>query len=205
MKLKIGTSLLFALPFFASAQTLSAQGFIASFLVFSNNVLIPFLLGIAFLFFIFNVIRFFVAGGSNEDGRTNAKNLAIYGVLAFVIIVVFWGIVNLLAGSLGFAGKNLPTPDYLEKRGISFPTSNSQPTPNTGSAVPTTNSGPTNLLPPSMGGPAQNAAPAPTNPTATSPTAPAAVPPSNGGPAIENVYCSGNTGFDANGNPCGIY
>lgn len=133
MNLKLGTSLLLALPFLASAQGLSAQGFIASFLIFANTVLIPFLLGIAFLFFIFNVIRFFVAGGGNEDDRTKAKDLAIYGVLAFVIMVVFWGIVNLLAGSLGFAGKNVPTPDYLEKNGKSFPTSNS----NSPSASPT--------------------------------------------------------------------
>ncbi len=110
-------------PSIVLAQTLSAQGFIASFLGFSNTVLIPFLLGIAFLFFVFNVIRFFVAGGGNEDDHTKAKNLAMYGVLAFVIMVVFWGIVNLLAGSLGFAGKNIPTPDYLEKNGTSFPAS----------------------------------------------------------------------------------
>jgi hypothetical protein len=196
-------TVLLVLPTVVSAQALSAQGFIKNFLIFSNTVLIPFLLGIAFLFFAFNAIRFFVVGGSNDDGRENARNLAIYSVLAFVIIVVFWGIVNLLAGSLGFAGKNLPTPDYLEKRGISFPASNSQPAPNTGSAVPTNNSGPTNLLPPSMGGPAQNAAPAPTNPTPTSPTAPSNVPPSGGGPAVVDVNCS--NGIDSNGNPCGIY
>jgi hypothetical protein len=198
MKLKIG-SLLFVLPLFASAQALSAQSFIANFLVFSNTVLIPFLLGIAFLFFIFNVIRFFVAGGGNEDARTNAKNLAIYGVLAFVTMVVFWGIINLLAGSLGFAGKNVPTPDYLERNGKSFPAVNSQPTPNTGNAVPGNNSGPTNLLPPSLGGPAENAAPAPVNPS----TAPTAIPPSGGGPAEENINCP--NGIDSNGNPCGIY
>lgn len=154
MKLKIGTLILFVLPFFVSAQGLSAQGFIASFLAFSNKVLIPFLLGAAFLFFVFNVVRFFVAGGGNEDSRTNAKNLAIYGVLAFVIMVVFWGIVNLLAGSLGFAGKNVPTPDYLQKNGTEFKTNNNtSPTQNanrngapaTPAGVPTPAQPPTNV------------------------------------------------------------
>ncbi len=200
MKTKLGISFLFALPFFVSAQGLSAQGFIASFLAFSNKILIPFLLGAAFLFFIFNVIRFFVVGGGNEDDRTNARSLATYGVLAFVIIVVFWGIVNLLAGSLGFAGKNVPTPDYLEKNGKSFPAVNSQPTTNPGSAVPANGNGPTNILPPSMGGPATNAVPQQTNPNT-----PNALPPSNGGPNRVQIGCSGNTGFDENGNPCGIY
>lgn len=196
MKLKIGSFFLFALPFFASAQTLSAQGFITNFLIFANTVLVPFLLGIAFLFFVFNVIRFFVAGGGNEDSRTNAKSLAIYGVLAFFIMVVFWGIVNLLSGSLGFAGKNVPTPDYLQKNGTTFNTTNTN-TQNT-NAVPTTNNGPTNILPPSLGGPAANGNPAPANPPA-----PSAVPPSGGGPAVVDVNCP--NGIDSNGNPCGIY
>ena len=199
MKLTIGSFLLVAVPFLASAQTLSAQGFIASFLVFSNKVLIPFLLGIAFLFFVFNVFRFFIVGGSSDDGREKAKDLALYSVLAFVIIVVFWGIVNLLSSSLGFNDGNTPTPDYLEKNGTTL--KNNPPTPSSNTnrnAVPTNNSGPTNLLPPSMGGPAQNGSPVPSNPPA-----PSAIPPSGGGPAVEDTNCS--NGFDSDGNVCGIY
>ena len=108
------------LPTIALAQTLSAQGFIAGLLAFTNSVLIPFLLGFAFLFFVFNAFRFFVVNGGNEDGQKNAKNLAIYGVLAFVILIVFWGVVNLLVSSIGLNGKNTPTPDYLEKNGTDF-------------------------------------------------------------------------------------
>lgn len=103
------------LPTVALAQTLSAQGFIKGFLAFSNKTLIPALIGIAFLLFVINVIRFFVIQGGEEDGRKNAKNLAVYSVLAFVILIVFWGVVNLLAGSLGFNTATSPTPDYLQK------------------------------------------------------------------------------------------
>jgi heme/copper-type cytochrome/quinol oxidase subunit 4 len=147
MKVKLGISLFLALPFFVSAQGLSAQGFIASFLTFSSKVLIPFLLGIAFLFFVFNVIRFFVVGGGNEDSRENARNLATYGVLAFVIIVVFWGVVNLLSNSLGFGGANVPTPDYLQKNGVNFPTSNARPTTNNTNGTQSTNNGTANAVP----------------------------------------------------------
>ena len=172
MKLKIGSFLLFALPFFALAQTTSAQSFIGNFLTFSNTVLIPFLIGIAFLFFTFNVIRYFVIGGGNDEGREKARNLALYGVLAFFIIVIFWGIVNILSSSLGFDGKHTPTPDYLEKNGTTFqPTTVNTPARTNGT----------------------------TNATPGSPSQPSAVPPSN------NLGCVGNTGFDENGNPCGIY
>jgi succinate dehydrogenase/fumarate reductase cytochrome b subunit len=103
------------LPYAASAQTLTAQSFIANFLTFTNTVLIPFLIAIAFLLFIINVIRFFVVQGGDEKSHENARSLATYGILAFVVLVVFWGVVNLLASSLGYAGKSAPVVDYVQK------------------------------------------------------------------------------------------
>ena len=149
MKFTIGSFLLLVLPFLASAQGISAQGFIKNFLVFSNTVLIPFLLGIAFLFFVFNAFRFFIVGGSTDDGREKAKDLALYGVLAFVIIVVFWGIVNLLSSSLGFNDGNTPTPDYLEKNGTTLKDNAPTPSSNTNrNAVPTPSAVPAPTQPP---------------------------------------------------------
>ncbi len=162
-------SLFPVLPTIALAQTLSAQGFIKGFLAFSNKTLIPALLGIAFLLFVINVIRFFVIQGSEEDGRENAKNLALYSVLTFVVLIVFWGVINLLAGSLGFSGKSAPTPDYLEKNEEALKrTPVRNPAVNSGSpsqgnpnppVAPDTNDQPgepINLLPPQYGGPAEN-------------------------------------------------
>ena len=84
-------------------------------MTFSNNTLIPFLLGLAFLFVVINAIRFFVIGGAEAPSQEKAKALAIYGVAAFVVIVIFWGVVNLLSSSLGFTGKKMPTPDYEQQ------------------------------------------------------------------------------------------
>lgn len=186
-KVLVFISLFPILPSIALAQTLSAQGLIGKFLAFSNKVLIPFALGVAFLFFLINVIRFFVIQGSEEDGRKNAKNLAIYGVLGFVILVVFWGIVNLLAGSIGLNAETAPTPDYLQKNEGSLDRSSAR-NPGTanagtgGTGSPETTSDnenpgqPINLLPPAFGGPEDNAG-----------------------------ECANGRGFDSNGNPCGIY
>lgn len=106
---------LFLLPTISHAQSL--QVFITSTIKFLNTIIIPFLLGIGFLFFVINVIRYFVAGGSNEDDREKAKALAIYSVAAFVIIVTFWGIINMLASSTGLQGKNQPAQDYVKMMG----------------------------------------------------------------------------------------
>jgi predicted PurR-regulated permease PerM len=91
----------------------SLQSWLRSLLVFLDTIFLPFLLAIAFLFFVFNVFRFFIWNGDSEEGREKAKGLALYGVLAFVIIVVFWGIVNLISRSVGLCGQDAPTADYI--------------------------------------------------------------------------------------------
>lgn len=97
---------LFALPFLAAAQgplTPSFQNFFTNLLIFIQSTAIPFLLGIGFLFIAINIVRYFIIGGSSEEGRDKAKSLAIYGVAAFVFLMVFWGIVNMISSSLGLA------------------------------------------------------------------------------------------------------
>jgi Type IV secretion system pilin len=119
LKYLISSSALFLLPVMASAQA-PVQGGLAtgagggqfetllkSILTFTDNVLIPFIIGIGFLVFVWGMFKFFIVGGSNDDAKEQGKSLMIYATLGFVLIIVFWGIVNLLADSTG-----------LENRGI---------------------------------------------------------------------------------------
>ena len=57
--------------------------------------------------------RWIVAGAGNDDARARARSLATYGVLAFVVLLIFWGVVNLLTDSLGLAGCTMPQSDYF--------------------------------------------------------------------------------------------
>jgi heme O synthase-like polyprenyltransferase len=98
------------IPSYAHAQGL--QGMIVNLTLFIDGVLIPFLFGIAFLVFIINAVRFFVLQSNNEDGREKARKLVMYSILAFVLLVIFWGIVNLLASSLDLDGQPAPISDY---------------------------------------------------------------------------------------------
>ena len=94
-------------PFLASAQIAdgpSAGEFgtlLENILVFANTVLIPFIIGIGFLVFVFGMFQFFIAGGANDDKKEQGKSLMIYATLGFVLTIIFWGVVNLLAGSTG--------------------------------------------------------------------------------------------------------
>jgi hypothetical protein len=103
--LVIGTSM-------AATGDGSLQGALVNLIVFFNDYVIPLLLGLAFLFFVWNAVRFFILGGAQEEGREKAKMLALYGIGAFVFIASIWGIVNLLIGGLGFSNNQAITPDY---------------------------------------------------------------------------------------------
>lgn len=92
-------------------QTL--QEFIVNVTLFISNVLLPFLFGLALLFFVWNAFRFFIYGASDKDAQEKAKNLALYGIAAFVLLVSLWGVVNLLIRGLDLGSNNYVTPDYM--------------------------------------------------------------------------------------------
>jgi hypothetical protein len=86
--------------------------FIVNLTQFLSTTVVPFLLGIAFLLFVVNAVRFFILGAGEQETREKAKSLALYSVLAMVFIVAFWGIINILTGGLNLAGVNPPCTDY---------------------------------------------------------------------------------------------
>jgi len=112
--------LLALFPVVAEAQTL--QNLLINFTKFLSTIIIPFLIAVAFFFFVVNAVRYFIIESTNETGREKAKALALYGVLAFVFIIIFWGIVNMIASSIGLQGKAQTTPDYLENAAFKNPT-----------------------------------------------------------------------------------
>ncbi len=107
-------SLLLLIPAVTYAQTYSLQTFMVDLGEFFNIVIIPFMLSIAFFIFVVNAIRFFVIQGDSEDGQKNAKNLAIYSIGAFVFILSFWGIVNIVANGIGLNSDEAPVSDYFD-------------------------------------------------------------------------------------------
>ena len=112
-KVTLFSLLVLFVPFVTHAQGI--KEFVLNFVIFLINTVFPFLLGLAFLFFVFNVIRFFVLGATSEEGREKARKLLIFSVLAFVLLLSFWGIVVLLASSFGLAGCPAPTSDYVSR------------------------------------------------------------------------------------------
>jgi hypothetical protein len=85
--------------------------FLGNILGFINGVVLPVILGLAFLMFVWGVFKFFILGGSDEEAQAKGKSLMIYAVAGFVLILSFYGIVNIvLNGLFGGATKTLDTP-----------------------------------------------------------------------------------------------
>lgn len=91
----------------------SIQDYLVSITFFINDALLPVLFALALLFFVFNSFRFFILGHNESDAKEKAKQLAIYGIAAFVLLVSIWGIVNLIVYGLDISGDYPVTPDYF--------------------------------------------------------------------------------------------
>jgi hypothetical protein len=85
--------------------------FISNAVAFINTILIPAVLALAFLFFVWGIFLFFIAGGADDEKKAKGKSLMFYAIGGFVLILVFFGVVNLLVGTIGTGGetlKNIP-------------------------------------------------------------------------------------------------
>ncbi|OGG85710.1 hypothetical protein A2392_02830 [Candidatus Kaiserbacteria bacterium RIFOXYB1_FULL_46_14] len=92
-------------PVIALAQFGEINSFISKITAFINNVLIPLVFAIALLVFIWGMFQLFI--NKNAEEAEQGKKLALYAIVAFVLMVSIWGIVNLIASGLGFSGEQI--------------------------------------------------------------------------------------------------
>jgi len=76
-----------------------------------NNVLVPVLMAIAFIVFLWGVFKYFIYGADSETERATGKQFVLWGVIGFVIILAVWGLVRILASVFSLSlGGSAPTP-----------------------------------------------------------------------------------------------
>lgn len=96
------------LPFVALAEGEFDDGFggigdfFTAVLSFINNILIPVVIGLALLMFIWGMFKYFILGGGDEGNRQEGRQLMLYSILAFFMMVAIFGVVNLLTTGFGF-------------------------------------------------------------------------------------------------------
>lgn len=100
-----------ALPLVTFAQN-SGAGVFNILNLFSRIVsaLIPIVIGIAVLMFLWGVLKYVTA--SDEDGQKEARTTMISGIVVLFVMVSIWGLVNILGDTLSL-NKTAPPPPQI--------------------------------------------------------------------------------------------
>ena len=67
-----------------------------------NNVFVPVIFAIAFIVFVWGAFQTFIIGAGDTDVKEKGKNLMLWGLIGFFVMVSVWGLVNILTGSVSF-------------------------------------------------------------------------------------------------------
>ena len=76
-----------------------------------NSILLPVLIALAFITFLWGVYNYFILGADNEDKRKEGRSFVLWGIIGFVIIFSLWGLVTIVRDTLNLQGyRPLPPP-----------------------------------------------------------------------------------------------
>ena len=106
----------FAVPALAFAQALTNIQSVGQFIInLIDTVAVPVIFAVAFLVFIYGVFQYFILSGGDEEKQANARNLMLYGLVGFFIMVSVWGLVNILVNTFNLTSNvpNYPQAPYL--------------------------------------------------------------------------------------------
>lgn len=103
MKKVLAVASTFAVPFLALAQTrVNSIWDLFSMVNRVLNLLVPLLIAVAVVYFIWQVFQYTIAG--DEEKKAAAKGQIIWGIVGIFVMVSIWGLVNILQGTFGTAG-----------------------------------------------------------------------------------------------------
>ena len=107
----VGAALFAVFPVVTLAQN-AGQGIFNILTLFSKIVsaLIPIVIGIAVLMFLWGVLKYVTAG--DEEAQTSAKTTMISGIVVLFVMVSIWGLVNILGDTLSL-NKTAPPPPQI--------------------------------------------------------------------------------------------
>lgn len=78
------------------------------------NLVVPIILALGVVYFVWGVISYVVAG--DEEAKTKGRDRMIYGIIGLAVIIALWGIVKILTNTFGIDTNpqniTLPTTPY---------------------------------------------------------------------------------------------
>lgn len=86
------------LPFSAMAQAKGTFDYVIAQVAFYIGWITPIVVALALLFFFYGLAMYILKQG---EEKAKGKEIMIYGIIALFVMVAVWGLVSLLATSLG--------------------------------------------------------------------------------------------------------
>ncbi len=112
LTLTSGALLAFATPLITSAAVNNISDVGSKIINIINNVLVPVLFSIAFIVFIWGAFQTFIFGAQDAEVKDKGKNLMLWGLIGFVVMLSVWGLVNILKNTADIGNNSagpLPT------------------------------------------------------------------------------------------------
>ncbi len=121
--LKLGAVGALVVPFLVSAQTATCAGpWVEVMLCRVSlwlNTLVPMLIVVAVLYFIWGVIQFVIA--KDEEAKTRGRSVMIYGLIGLLVITSVWGLVTILKNTFAIGDQNTISVPCIEAAGVDCP------------------------------------------------------------------------------------
>ena len=83
-----------------------------------NSVLVPVLFALAFIVFLYGIVAKYIFSHGDPTKVEEGHRLILWGLVAFVVMISLWGLVNVVANTFGLAGSYAPpTPSSISPYG----------------------------------------------------------------------------------------
>lgn len=98
------------LPAIAFAAQINNITDIGTFIINTiNGIIVPVLFAIAFIVFLFGAFEAFILGATDGGAKKKGKDLMLWGLIGFFVMVSVWGLVNILTGTISFSNNSAPS------------------------------------------------------------------------------------------------
>jgi Ni,Fe-hydrogenase I cytochrome b subunit len=91
-----------------NACTTSICAVASNILYLINDVLVPVLFAIAFIVFLYGIAKAYIFSGGDPAKVSEGHKLLLWGIIAFVVMISIWGLVNVVANTFGLYGVSAP-------------------------------------------------------------------------------------------------
>lgn len=101
---------------FAALTDLSSVG--AFIITTINNIIVPVLFAIAFIVFLIGAFDTFILGANSDDTKKKGKNLMLWSLIGFFVMLSIWGLVNILTNTISFGNNTGPAGGTTPTAGV---------------------------------------------------------------------------------------